>query len=912
MTLSNPIEGDEGAGGGSGGTITKTGAATLTLPASNTFDQALAVNGGVLSVSEDSCMGVSSVDPTINGGQLQSTASFSSSRTFTVGASIGTFSPDDGTTLTLNGEVTGVALQKSGDGTLTLANTNTFTGALTISSGTLSVSADDNMGDSGVNPTINGGTLAVSSDLTTARGFTIGASSGTISSDNAVEIGGVITGSGGVTKLGSGTLTLTGANDYTGGTTLTEGGITLDGSGALSTTGTTALSAGTTFTIASGAGAKSIGTVNGAGNIALNDNTLTVSDGTLTGVISGTGGLTKANSGTLIVSGNDTYTGDTTITGGSFQASEDQSFGGSGGVVTNGGGINFTETFSTSRTFSVLAGGGSYDIADSKELTFQGGMSGTGTLTKTGSGNMTVTGNSSGFTGTTNFNAGTLTVSGSMGGPVVMASDTTLKGTGSVGGCTNSGTIEPGASIGTLTINGDFTQTSTGTLSIEINPTEADKLVVTGTANLDGTVLVLPETGIYTQGTEYTILTAGSINGTFATLSESHEEDFALAYSSNTVILFIPAAFTVLPVSTQSLSGTQKAVANYLFCDPPKTTRSADLSRVENLLVSLSAPDYEAALNRLGPQQYSALPLSTAILTSQVWSNFTPWDTGCNPQDRHFYITPFYQNDHQNARDQQFGFTSFNYGLVLGGEKIFDEDVLVGMGGGYVRSKLNWKKDGGDSEMDTFYVGAYAGRTTGTVGLLLGPMLLNSNFDVQRKIIFDGLNRTGKSDINNWGAGLHVDAYCHWANSHGTSLTPRATVDLIAMQMENFHESGAQSINIETKTKMYTYLRPTAQATLSRAIQTNGLVFTPRITAGYTGTFILSKKTMSARFYEQLGTCGNKFTVKTFDHSINQFLGKLGFTIAKCSGFNADFNYEIATGGKNITQTGSARLEWSF
>ena len=220
------------------------------------------------------------------------------------------------------------ALSKRGSGTLTLSGTNTYTGITTISAGTLSISADNNLG----NPdtldadrlTFNGGTLLITETITlnTNRGITLSTDGGTINVANTktVTYDGVITGSTAFTKDGNGILDLGGTNTYTGATNIDDG--TLQITGAL---------AQTAVTVASGATYDSdttdtIGSIDGAGAIEINTGTtLTVGGNntstTHTGVISGAGNLIKEGTGTLTLQGTNTYTGDTTVNNGAITVS---------------------------------------------------------------------------------------------------------------------------------------------------------------------------------------------------------------------------------------------------------------------------------------------------------------------------------------------------------------------------------------------------------------------------------------------------------------------------------------------------------------------------------------------------------------------------------------------------------------
>ena len=129
---------------------------------------------------------------------------------------------------------------------------------------------------------------------------------------NNVSFDGVISGSGSITKTGAGTLILSGTNTYSGGTTISAGTLSIgsdtnigSGTNTIGNKGTLLLSGNGTYT--------NDWTLSGAGSAIATDN-----NNTLSGVLSGNGGLTKTGAGTLTLSGTNTYTGMTTVRSGTL------------------------------------------------------------------------------------------------------------------------------------------------------------------------------------------------------------------------------------------------------------------------------------------------------------------------------------------------------------------------------------------------------------------------------------------------------------------------------------------------------------------------------------------------------------------------------------------------------------------
>ncbi len=222
--------------------LTYSGSGTLTLGGTNTYTGITTISSGVLQV------GTGGVAGTLGTGNVTDNATLVFNRSDSVAV------PN-----LIGG--TG-ALTQSGAGTLTLTNTETYTGATTIGAGILQIgdgTTDGNIATSAA--IVDNGTLAYNR-MSTASAFTYA---------------NIISGTGTVTKSGAGTQILTGANTYSGGTTVTGG--VLGGTGTLG--GATTFAAGTTHSPGvSGPGIQAVnGNYSNAGTLALDLNGATAGTG---------------------------------------------------------------------------------------------------------------------------------------------------------------------------------------------------------------------------------------------------------------------------------------------------------------------------------------------------------------------------------------------------------------------------------------------------------------------------------------------------------------------------------------------------------------------------------------------------------------------------------------------------------
>ena len=191
----------------------------------------------------------------------------------------------------------------SGGGTLNIGANETVTSL--IGTGNLAVATGAN-------------TLTISPGGSTIFSVLTGGGAQNNGSNVAIDYSGILSGSGTISKTGSGTQILSGANTF-GGTfqvsagTLTLKNVTALQNATLDTTGTGTVSFGV-----SGTNTYTLGGLAGTVGLSLGSNSLSVGSGTYGGAIAGSGALTKTGSGTLTLSGNNTYSGTTTVTTGTL------------------------------------------------------------------------------------------------------------------------------------------------------------------------------------------------------------------------------------------------------------------------------------------------------------------------------------------------------------------------------------------------------------------------------------------------------------------------------------------------------------------------------------------------------------------------------------------------------------------
>ncbi|MGL4858691.1 MAG: beta strand repeat-containing protein, partial [Enterobacteriaceae bacterium] len=373
------------------GTVTQNGTGTTVLTGNETYTGITTINAGTLQIGNGS-----------SGANLVSSGIVNN----------GSLVFDETDTITYANVISGTGtVTQNGTGTTVLTGNETYTGDTIITAGTLQVG--------------NGG----SGGLLTATGNIIDNSNLIFDTNVAQTYAVLISGTGNLAQIGNSTLTLTADETYTGDTTI----------GALST-----------LQIGNGGTTGSLQ----AGNI-INSNSLIFNVGanvTYAGVISGTGTLLQSGNASLILTANETYTGDTIIASGTLQV-------GNGG---NSGGLLSGNIIDNSRLVFNVDG----------NTTFSGVISGNGTLLQEGTGTTFLTGNET-YTGDTTITAGTLQIGdGGASGSLVSANiidnselvyntstsisyDTTISGTGNL---TQAGTS-------TMTLTGNLAYTGNTTVS---------------------------------------------------------------------------------------------------------------------------------------------------------------------------------------------------------------------------------------------------------------------------------------------------------------------------------------------------------------------------------------------------------------------------------------------------------------
>ncbi len=472
--------------------LVKSGSGTQTLSGTNTYTGSTTLSGGTLAVSTDANLGATSAPIVFSGGTLRANASFATARETTLGTGGGTLEIASGANVTWQSGITGDAgraLTKTGSGSLTLSGVNLFYGTTHIQAGTLVVGATGTIPDYSPVVIAEGATLDLANrqDIVGSISGTgqIALGTGTLASggDNtSTTFGGVISGDGNFTKLGAGSLTLSGPNTLSGATTVSAGTLRAGATGALSSSSTLFLNNGATLdlngfsqTVAdldsynTATGLFDPGTVQLGGATLIN---LTGVQNNWHGTLAGSGNFEKRGSALMVWSGANTFTGVLTVAEGTLATAAADTLSPHASVaVATGATLALQDQ---AQTIAGLAGAGTVALGsgtlttggDNSSTAFAGALTGTGGLTKTGNGTFTLSGTNT-YTGNTTVNAGVLVLAS--GGSINSPSSTISVGNFDHGWLkVDQGAVTAHAVVlghdggtGTLTLNGGTLTTST-------------------------------------------------------------------------------------------------------------------------------------------------------------------------------------------------------------------------------------------------------------------------------------------------------------------------------------------------------------------------------------------------------------------------------------------------------------------
>lgn len=408
----------------------------------------------------------------------------------------------------------------------------------------------------------------------------------------------------------------------------------------------------------------------------------TPSDFTFSDAISGAGQLVKSGQASLTLTGTNTYTGGTIISGGTLRGSANTLQ----GAILNNAAIEFDQA---------------------TDGTYRGTLSGSGMLIKSGAGTLNLVGPHT--LGATTVAAGTLAVQGTLSTRrLAVTSGGILGGSGKVIGAVtvaDGGTLSPGNSIGTLTVDGSVTLAPGARTIIEIDNSadgasgSHDRILVNGTFTAGGTLrtsfsgTASTSSAYGALGRRYGVVTADAVSGRFATIATSGLSDVlradALYFPTDVQLVLTPASFSALGAAS-GWNGNTIAAASALDAIRDDAAAAPLFSN----LYGLDAEGYGSSIRSMAGQVYadglqgaaSAVRATLGVVRDQALHVSIHPNDGADVQ-----IWGRYVHSAESPNESAIGtaYKANTNGIVAGLTLINERGLRFGLAGGYTETKVN-------------------------------------------------------------------------------------------------------------------------------------------------------------------------------------------------------------------------------
>ncbi|MGK6355000.1 autotransporter domain-containing protein [Sphingomonas sp. DT-207] len=666
--------------------------------------------------------------------------------------------------------------------------------------------------------------------------------------------------------------------------------------------------------------------------------------------ISGRTRLVKNDEGTLILSGNNSYTGPTEVEGGTlvgntrsirntllnsgtvvFDQRENGTFGHmiaelkgtAGDMVKRGSGV-LTLARESRLDWTVeegrlvvqvdryggrvanLRGGGELELGVPNDISTALLFRGDGHLTKTGAGRLVLTGRSDTFEGTTRIAGGELLVEKGLGGHIRVEANGVLSGYGQVGSVTvaRGGTLSPSPDaadslpVARMRIQGDLVFEPGARFAVDVDPqgTLSDRVSVEGVAHLAGSVIHIGKDGNYRPSSTYTILIAGGgIEGQFDGVSS----DFAFLTPQ---LLYMPTVVRLrldrndVQFQDVALSENQRAVG--------AAVQTMVAGPLYDAVVDASAEDARATFNSVAGDFHASL--RTALIEdSRLPRDATlermraPYEQpGVSAWGQAIGAWGHYGSDGNASRLER----STAGGLAGLEAQVPDGDVRLGVFGGYHHADL---RGSGDADVDSYHTGIYAGAQLGAIAARGGVAFSWQDVAARREISGGGLEGQVRTD---YGAST-AQAFAELAwrlELGGASLEPFANLAHVVLDVEQGQERGtaaaALALAHDTMTTNYATLGVRGET----ALPIGGGKLSLRGSAGWQHVFgdRVPSVTMTVD--------GAGFDSVGLPIAEDSFVGGLGVVAAIGERLEIDLGDRAAVSRRNLDHTASAGLTFRF
>ena len=796
----------------------------------------------------------------------------------------------------------------SGNASLTLEGTGSLAVGLLSTYGTLSIQGGTLTTSAGILGE-GGGTLALGNGITLGAGAPL-ALDGTSSSpflvnvaSGSATISGVISNyainPGYFTKTGAGTLILSGTNPYSGGTTLAAGTIQIGDGNAVGSGGLNITGAGATLQF----GAASLNVANA---ITLTANGVVDTQGetgTLSGAITGLGGLTKVGSGILTLTnvGNN-YTGGTTINAGTLALSGVGSLYAGGAVtVASGAAFDITNSSSSTQTIGALSGAGEVTLGNNTLIvdtasttTFSGQISGNGGLVKEGNGTLVLSGGDT-YLGGAAVNAGTLQVDGSMAlaSNFVVNNGGTLRGSGSLGATTvtSGGTLAAGSAsaLGTLTFSYLALQTGSATILRVNSATSHDEIVSTGTLSLGGNLSLTLGGGLLNGDTVTLIQADGTLSGSFASQTVTNNLNNALTFNLVTItgaggtvsVDVIAAQQSFLPFAqdpnqlavARNLNNVvgdprENALVSYLNGLPGAALPNAfvELSPIQQTTVAQTSLNVSRAAfgtleNRLADVRSGSNGLSLSqfnLIDQNIPAGSLVAGTDLPTNVKAFTPAPDNRWGFFAAADGDFGeidggslspdSSYHGAGFTLGSDYRVTPAIAVGFAAGYDWNKTDFDSSGSNVVANSIRFGPYA--TWKDKG---GDWIDGTVGGAYHWYESDRQSIGGMADSHSTGTEFDSSLkYGHDFKLDQWTVTPTFGFDYLHLDIGSYSETGSLAPLMVDEQQSDSF-RSNLGGTIAHAFQWKGVGWNPYVQAGWAHEFLDAADAVSARFASGAG-----------------------------------------------------------